>query len=90
MSTFTLQSFFLKYLLGVPSFTVLLMAHVSSNQYGQSFASFIKAVFFFAIIQDQMKEVIEAWSRFVHGYKLDMQVSVVTEMEILVTHAPHG
>lgn len=66
------------------------MAHVSSNQYGQSFASFIKAVFFFAIIQDQMKEVIEAWSRFVHSYKLDMQVSVVTEMEILVTHRPHG
>lgn len=40
--------------------TVPLMAHLSSNQYGRSGSSCIKAVF--AIIQDQMKEVIEAWS----------------------------
>lgn len=58
-------SHFLKYLLWVPLFTVFLMAHLSSNQYGQSF--FLLSKLFFAIIQDQMKDMIEAWSRFIHG-----------------------
>lgn len=87
MSTFTLQSFF-------KIFTWSSLVHSFVNGtfklkpiWPECFSS-IKAVF--AIIQDQMQEVIEARSRFVLD-KLAMQVSVVTETGILLTHASsHG